>query len=251
MYFIGPDAEFLESAPAYSGNPQGLVRKMKTALDRWAKLRKKKKYANRKVPEVRTFAPPEVADKNFVMRVFLRDLPRGRGDDSGRRYRKADQGAGWMNFIRWAWNVNWITFDDPRAFVTRSDKERPVPAAVATRIAREVLVDNVRGQNPHWRPEHVEKVELTVRRVEVKKGIWHLAYRGEASMKSDRQSYQPKLVGRAQWNPKKRRFESFELVAIGPRQGAGRFNQRRRDPGPAPMGIALVAVRKPDEQKAN
>ena len=61
----------------------------------------------------------DIDGKPMVFRVFLRDLPRAKGDSSGRRFTKADLRGMWLDFTKWAWNVNWIAFDDPRAFLPR------------------------------------------------------------------------------------------------------------------------------------
>ncbi len=248
VYMIGPDAEYLEGAHAVSGNAAGLRKRLETALARWKKLRKEKGYANDPVPSVTSGPPPWVEAKPVVFRVFLRDLPRKKGDRSGRRFKKSDRGGPWMSFTKWAWNVNWIGFDDAAPFVTKRKAPKPIDDATVRRICRRVLVDNVRGQTGRWKPEDVKEAVLTKRRVEQKDGRWTIEYSGHAVMESAKQSYRPTLYGRAVWDSRKKRFDRFELVAIGDRKGAGTFNQRARDPGPAPMGIALVGWARPDAQ---
>ncbi len=240
VYMIGPDAEYLEGGGAISGSPEKVRRRLEKALERWKKISKKKRYANKKVPRAGSVMPPEYEGKDFVLRVHLRDLPRGKGDDSGRRVTKADRrNRMWMAFTEWAWNENWIAFDKAKEFVTKSKRPQPVDAAVVTKLCRDVLVDNVRGQTPRWKKEHVKLAELTMRRIGTKRGRWTIEYRGKAEMEAGAQKFAPILYGQAVWNPKKREFESLDLLAIGIRAGAGRFNQRKRDVGPAPMGIAL------------
>lgn len=240
IYMIGPNAEYLEGGGAISGSPQKVRRRLEKALERWKKLSKQKRYANRKVPHVNSLMPPKFEDKDLVLRVHLRDLPRGKGDDSGRRVTKADRrNRMWMAFTEWAWNENWIAFDDSKAFVTKSSRPRPVDAAIVMRLCRDVLVDNVRGQTPRWKKESVKEAELSMRRLNTKNGRWTIQYVGHARMEAGEQRYSPQLYGQAVWNSKRRRFESLELLAIGMRAGAGVFNQRKRDLGPAPMGIAL------------
>ena len=246
VYMIGPNAEYLEGGGAISGNPTDVRRRMKTALDRWKKIAKKKRYKNKPVPEVTNVTVPEMADKPLVFRVFLRDLPRGAGDDSGRRFTKADLRGMWLDFTKWAWNINWIALDDARALVPKGKKEKPVDSAVFRRICREVLVDNVRGQNRRWQDENVRLAELTMKRLSSKDGKWIIEYRGKAEMASGNQRYAPTLYGRGTWHVKKRRFEQLDIVAIGERRGAGTYNQRRQDQGPAPMGIALTLFQPED-----
>ncbi len=243
VYMIGPNSEYLEGGGAISGNAKEVEKRLRRALERWHELRREKDYANEEVPVVGTIEPPELAGKPLVFRVFLRDLPRGKGDDSGRRFAKSDIGRGWPTFTRWAWNVNWIAFDDPAVFLPKGAKEEAVPEEAALRICREVLVDNVRGQTPGWKREEVKEAVLTMRRLKDEKGLRVVEYEGSALMESDRQRYAPKLYGRATWDPREKTFRSFDLLAIGERAGHGTFNQRTRDQGPAPMGIALVLHR--------
>lgn len=239
---LGPHGEYLEGAGAISGNAEQVGERLKKALQRWRRLRREKDYANEDVPAVTTGPPPEFRDKPLVLRVFLRDLPRGKGDDSGRRFTKADLRGMWLDFTQWAWNVNWFAADDPEALVTKSRDWQPVESALFRRLARQTLVDNVRGQNPHWQGAHVQAAELRMRRIEdddAPKGTWTIEYAGRAELRSDRQSFTPTLHGRAVWLPDEKRFESLRLVAVGTREGAGTFNQRGNDPGPAPMGVLL------------
>ncbi|MEZ6195343.1 MAG: hypothetical protein R3F20_06420 [Planctomycetota bacterium] len=237
---IGPDAEYLEGAHAISGNADAVRERLARALERWEKLREEKKYRNLPVPSVRTAMPPEYADKKLVLRVFLRDLPRGEGDESGRRFTKADLRGMWLDFTKWAWNQNWIAFDDPRAFLPKGKKEQEVDPEVFGRICREVLVDNVRGQAPRWKRPQVKEARLTMKRLPDVDGNHEVEYHGVARMEGEDNSYRPIVHGRATWDPRKKRFLRFELLAIGERAGKWQFNQRARDLGPAPMGIALV-----------
>lgn len=240
IYIMGPDAEYLEAKFA-SSNAADILARMKRALERWETLRKEKSYANQPVPHIPYGPPPSlVGNRKFVLQVNLRDLPRGGGDRSGARFENVGHmDEPWFEFSKWAWNQNWISFDDPRAFVTSSEAEVAVASNLIRRIAMEVLVDNVRGQAPTWRTEHVKKASLTMRRFAVSGDRWSIEYRGAANMDAGAQGFSCSVYGQAVWNEKEGKFESFDLVAIGDRRGAWRFNNRERDPGPAPMGVAI------------
>lgn len=237
-YMMGPNGEYLEAKFASSTAPDILAR-MRRALDRWEVLRKEKGYANQSVPTVKTLPPPEVQGKDLVLQVSLRDLPRDPESKSGARFEEVPNGDRmWMDFVKWAWNQNWIGFDDPAAWVT--DSAEPVPVPPFARLAQEVLVDNVRGQGGPWKPADVKVADLRMRRTRVEKGLWHLEYRGRAEMDSGGPAYRCTVYGQAVWDPKARAFGEFELVATGMRSGAWRFNQRENDPGPAPLGVAMT-----------
>ncbi len=243
IYMIGPNAEYLEGGGAISGEADDMRRRLRTALERWKVLRKEKKYKNRRVPPTKNIAVPSVTGKPLALRVFLRDLPRGGADKSGRRVTKEDLRGIWPDFTQWAWNINWTSVEDPSALVPAGDDRQPVSNELFRRLCRDVLVDNVRGQTPRWRTEQVQLAELTMQRVATKRGRWVIEYQGRAAMDSGTLKYEPTLYGRGLWNPKKSRFEELEIVAIGNREGAGTFNQRGNDPGPAPMGVALILHR--------
>lgn len=239
VYMIGPQGEYLEGGGAISGSPEKVRERLQRALDRWKELRKKAKYANKPVPRVVSAPPPEIGRRKFILRAFLRDLPRAKGDASGRRFSREDLRGMWMDFVKWAWNVNWIGFDDAKVFRTQSKKAVPIDDETTMRICREILKDNVRGQNPSWPREAVTKAELTKRSLGTRNRKTTYEYVGQAIMRHEGRSYEPKIYGRAVWDQRKRRFESFEILAIGQRAGAGTFNQRARDLGPAPMGVVL------------
>lgn len=240
IYLMGPEGEYLEGAHAASGSGSALAKRMRRALERWEALAEEKDYANRDVPKATAMAPPEVANAPLALRVFMRDLPRSEDDDSGRRRTERDlRGRHWMAFTEWAWNQKWITLDDPGALVPRSKEFEPVPGGVAQRIVRRALVDNVRGQNPNWKAEHVRSLELSMRIVRSEKKHWSIEYRGEVRLEGDGKSYAPKIYGEATWNHLEKEFEALRWVAIGPREGRARFNQRKGDESPAPMGVVI------------
>jgi len=244
IYMFGPDGEYLEGLHAASGHAGRLVRRLERALVRWRELAKVKSYANAPVPRGDAVAPPDVASAPLALIVYLRDLPRTADDDSGRRFNAADARNGmWINFMNWAWNQNWLTLADPTALVPEGREPQAVAPAVVERICRRALVDNVRGQNPAWRADAVEEAELSMAVIATKGHLRTIEYRGHARMKTATQRYEPRLYGQAVWDTQRKRFESFDLISIGEREGAARFNQRDEDRGPAPLGIAIGLFR--------
>lgn len=240
IYMMGPNGEYLEGAHAVSGSSSRLVERLQAALDRWKPLKKDKKYAEEKIPAAAEVAPPQMASAPMALRVSLRDLPRGKGDTSGRRRTKRDlSGRGWMAFVEWAWNQNWYAVSDPAAFVPRGKREEAVPAEAAQALIRATLIDNVRGQNPRWKAEHVKESALSMRVVKKTGKRWEIEYTGSARLDAGKKAYSPTIFGRAQWDPRAKAFTAFRMVAIGEREGAAKFNQRAKDKAPAPMGVLL------------
>jgi hypothetical protein len=263
IYMMGPNGEYLEGAHAASGRADHLITRMQRALGRWEDLRKSAEYANQPVPLGAAVAPPEIEAAPFALRVSLRDLPREDNQDAGRRITGRDKrDYNWNAFTRWAWNQNWITFEDPLDFVptalrklesgpvepaepTAAESQasatewEPVASSIVRTICRRVLVDNVRGQTPEWSPDSIQEATLLMRTLSIKDDLATIEYQGAAAMSNDMQSYTPNLFGQAVWNTRTRQFVTFSLVSIGNRTGAGVFNQRDNDEGPAPLGIVL------------
>jgi len=239
IYMMGPNAEYLEGKFAASSDPADIRARLGRALQRWEALRESAGYASLPVPEVKSALPPGI-EGEIVFQVNLRDLPRSAGDRSGQRFGDVDRSRdGWRDFTKWAWNENWIGLPSAAAFVPSGSAAEPVPAAVVQRIAREVLVDNVRGQAPGWQAGEVREAVLTKRRLSSGAGTMRFEYTGRAHMEAGGRGYDATLYGQGVWNEAKRAFDSLDLVASGMRWGASRFNQREQDPGPAPMGVAL------------
>jgi hypothetical protein len=183
--------------------------------------------------------PPGLANSPLLLRVSLRDLPRRDGSSAAVRWRPGSFDDGnWGAFMNWAWNQNWGAAQEPSAFVTTSKEAEPVPPTAYRQLFREVLVDNVRGQTPSWQEHELQQAELSVRRLSAGK-TWRLEYSGLARMEGRNQRLALRLHGEAEWDPKQQRFVQFALLALGERHGAGSFNQRTQDPGPAPIGMAM------------
>lgn len=229
IYMIGPNAEYLEGRFAASSDAGDIRARLSRALERWETLKTEKNYANLPVPAVKFSPPPGVGGK-LILRVNLRDLPRGSGDRSGARF--AGEAANWADFVKWAWNENWIGLPEPTALVPKGNNVEKVSDNVVEQIAREVLVDNVRGQAPQWSPEHVKEATLTMKRTGSK-----IEYQGKVRLEAGPRGYDAVIYGQGTWSG--REFTGLDLVVTGMRRGAWQFNQRERDLGPAPMGVTL------------
>lgn len=237
IYMMGPNAEYLEGKFAASADAADIRARLERALKRWDALRGSAGYANKPVPAVKSALPPGV-EGEIVFQVNMRDLPRGAGDRSGARFESVDRSRdGMFEFTKWAWNENWIGLPSASAFVPKGDGTEPVPAEVVARIAREVLVDNVRGQAQGWQAGDVREAVLTKRTLGVSGGTTRIEYRGRVRLEGGGRGYDASLYGEGKWNGKA--FANLDLVASGQRWGASRFNQREKDPGPAPMGVSL------------
>lgn len=239
IYMMGPSAEYLEGRFAAGSDAADIRKRLQTALERWKSLSAAKGYANTPVPSVPKAIPPGIAG-DLILRVNVRDLPRGGADRSGSRFGDLARNDGsFLDYIRWAWNETWVGIEKAGDFVPAGNGEEPVGEPAARKIAMLALVDTVRGQAPTWRPEHIVSLKLTKRPVGSGGVVSTIEYNGEVKLESGAQGFTAKLYGQAQFDRLARRFVSFDLVASGLRKGAWRFNRREQDPGPAPMGVAL------------
>jgi hypothetical protein len=240
IYMIGPDGEYLEGRFAASGDPDDVLARMRRALDRWQQLRRERRYANRPVPRARAAVPPEHEGAALRLRVSLRDLVPGGACEATPRWRVANgNDRQWQSFTKWAWNQNWYGVTDPAVFVTDDGTPRPVDVPTFRRLARAVLVDNVRGQAPEWSDEHVVDARLTMRRVATSGRRWTIEYTGAAAFDAGEQELTVRLYGQGEWDAAAKRFTRFDLVALGERRGAWPFHQRKDQPEPTPLGIVL------------
>lgn len=139
----------------------------------------------------------------------------------------------------------------------------PVPDGIARRIARFHLLDCVRGENHAWPREAIreldlcfevtasdeEAVEMTLtgRAHLHETGSWCLGAPRETPGREagiccllNEQGYRPEVLGYARFDRRSNRFSRFDLVAVGTRWGGTRYNGRRNDVAPAPMGIGFT-----------
>lgn len=233
IYLIGPNAEYLEGIFAGAADPADILARMKRGLARWEALRKEKSYANQVVPPVKPTHPPEIVG-GLIFRVNSRDLPRGAGDRSGRRITESERTSKmFLDYIQWAWNESWVGVESHRMFIPGSNGQ--INQQTARHIAKTVLLDNVRGQNPEWQDQDLKRIEIRAR--EVRPGVY--AYSGDVDLQGSGKAYQAKCYGEGTFDAKTGQFTRLDLVWLGQRRGGSQFNRREQDPGPAPMGISM------------
>lgn len=240
LYMIGPDGEYLEGKFAANGFPDDILQRLQRALQRWQVLRKEKRYANKPVPKVATTLPARVDGKEFVLRVHSRDLPREEDSQCGRRFDPAvDDARGFSDFTKWAWNENWLAVDRWQALVPEGKQEQPVDAAFVTHLAREMLIDNVRGQAGTWPKQAVRTATMSMQGKR-QGAVTKVTYRGETTLDDGERTMNLRLYGVGEYDHKKRDLSELRLVALGQRSGQHAFNRRAEDLGPAPIGFAIT-----------
>lgn len=194
-------------------------------------------------------------DGGLVLHVIARDLPR---IDDARR----------DDWRRAAWNQDfaWIWPDEARSLVPDDDERglvRAWPDHVVQRLARFHLRDFVRGEPYAWPPEAIQTARIESRLTSSHGDLVSLAITGsvrlewEAVFQADTEAqvqvlrpdddgsrripcgFHAEMIGEAYWDRAQGRFTAIDLIAIGPRWGANKYNSREDDLGPAPLGLAF------------
>jgi hypothetical protein len=148
-----------------------------------------------------------------------------------------------------AWNHNqavsrdhmWITREEAAALLPERWEvglAYPVPPAVAERLARFHLIDNIRGEPPMWGRSEVRRFDLTLRVASVD---GRLGLGGSVRMHTDDpgdRGYEARVQGMLRYSRPEQRFEQVDLLAWGEAWGEGTYT-RGAPPGRFPLLIAL------------
>jgi hypothetical protein len=111
-----------------------------------------------------------------------------------------------------------------------------VPRAVAMRIVRFHLVDNVRGEPDMWTEADVQQADLHLRVEDAAAG--RLRLEGSAKMQREgRRGYEARVQGYLTYDRKKERFTRFDLLSWGEAWGEGTYTGGA-PPGRFPLVIA-------------
>lgn len=145
----------------------------------------------------------------------------------------------------------WITEDETKALVKSLRGHRDgadLSKAIAMRVAKFHLVDNTRGEPPHWKKEEIR--EMTLHAVPAKgEGEWRLTGNFHLETPSGDRGYEGLLEGILQIDQASDTVTRFDFVAIGKHWGQGRYTPGAR-PGKSPLGVAFTLgdPRKPEDR---
>lgn len=141
----------------------------------------------------------------------------------------------------------WLTEQERKSLIPAAPKKGDkvtVPQAVLYRIARFHLVDNTRGEPPHWGLGEVRKATLTLTVENVSDSAVTLKLEGEMLLATDAdpkkasRGYDVRLLGHVRYDVKKKAFDRFDAVALGEHWGEGPYTRGAR-PGRTPLGVAF------------
>lgn len=248
IYAAAPSGILLASMN--NNRPEQVAKMLEQALAKWRSLSDDERYLPsdqlKTISQARRWERLYPQD-GLAIRVNSRDLPRDNPTIKGWR---AD-----------AWNQDflWLKRDEAIALCPQSNEvgaARPWPDAIARRLARLNLVDNVRGQIPAFADEDIEHVTITStiesiddasvtiridgRSRTVKKGRWSIdGFKDMDNPTEQERGIDVELFGHAVFDRSTQRFVEFEVVAIGTRWGATQYNGRADDRDPNGIGFLL------------
>jgi hypothetical protein len=149
----------------------------------------------------------------------------------------------------------WLTAAEVQAIASINPKTtvkwHPLPEAVAVRLARNHLIDNTRGEPPHWSKEQIRSQELKLTIAEVSDARMLLRLDGEvllattADVKQSERGFDARLLGWIEVDRVKKTITRFDVAAVGDHWGEGTFTRGAR-PGRTPLGIAFELAKGDD-----
>jgi hypothetical protein len=218
-----------------------VLRMIEQALEAWNSDPSRTAQADEPVKTSSTASLPRNYPKDgLVLKMYVRDLPR----DDTRNSRLN------LDYV-------WITKDEVKQFVPDTIKTGDrfaVPQTIVKRIARNHLVDTVRGECPPWQLEHIRKAEMNLVVESIERDVIGLRLEGHVRLVASpdgavnpysnravdkERGIDSRLLGYLTYDRAKEKFEQVRIIAVGPRWGAYVYNGRSNDPGPVPIGFAF------------
>lgn len=141
----------------------------------------------------------------------------------------------------------WLTAEEWRSLIpanARKGDTAKLPERLVVRIARFHLVDDTRGEPPHWTKNQIRTGELTTIVEDVNDkgmtlrltGSFLLTTQADAA-KADR-GFDVRLEGTIHYDAAKKAIDRFDAVALGDHWGNGPLTRGAR-PGRTPLGIVF------------
>ncbi|HEX7901892.1 MAG TPA: hypothetical protein VF950_29305 [Planctomycetota bacterium] len=235
VYAMTPDGEFLAGHFARHEKAETL-QLMRDALKRWTEIAAKNSYKPKPIPSkalnrtwgadglARNAGGDAGAKAATILQVVVRDLPF-----------KGERQPGPASF-KGAFNQTWLdlTAQETQDLLPKGGGRTVVPDALFRKLAKDALLDFVRGQTPPWSDAAIQKAQLVV-----EPAPGGLRYTGEFKAQEGGRGFDAKLHGKAVWDAGANRFRLFELLAVGTRSGSTSVNFRFQEP-PSPLAVAFL-----------
>lgn len=192
----------------------------------------------------------------LVLRVYFRNLKRDRRGELSRITKENLKDRKAYPDLEWVWgnaivtepmpDVLWLTEAEWKSLIPLSPKEGdhlPVPEPIRMRIFRHYLINGTFGLPHWWKLEHVRSGQITLTVERVTPSL-RLRMDGQALLASDTDpakashGFDGRLQGILDYDPAKKAFTRFDVVAVGDSWG-GNENGLYRTPGRTPLGIVF------------
>lgn len=238
-YLVTPSGILLGSTTLRGAEDVASV--IRSALEKWKAMPREQRL-RKDLPDPRGASARRerraYPDDGLVLDMYSRDLP-------GLELSKARSQS---------WNQDhvWFTGSEAASLVPEASvgARRAAPEPLLRRLAMLHFIDVTHGLRygdpPFYAPEDEVKVALTSTVEQVEGGHVELRLEGTTHTRSKRppaaRGVDTRVLGHATWDLARKRFVSFELVALGTRWGAnwlGDRNDRAQESGPQPIGYAL------------
>jgi hypothetical protein len=244
---------------AGGNGPGGAREALKAGLKNWETLTERQRKA---LPAPAAVARPLEADRctpprgGLILRTFARNLKKDvRGDLA--RITKEDLKdralyPGWVPVYTEPAHFNvWLTEAEWKSLVPAEPKKGttfPVPDAIQKRLFRYHLVNGTFGLPGAWRLEDIRAGMLALT-VEEVAPVLRMRLRGSALLSTDKEpakaqrGYDVRLSGVLTYDPGKKAFTRFDVVAVGDYWGGDHEGGRFKRPGRTPLGIFFELAR--------
>jgi len=225
-------------------DPDVMKRVIRDGLKAWQKLPEAERAPGAVKVDEKAKADPrfhrEPPKDGIILKIFTRILDK---EDKGYCHGKCSFPGG----DRAAHDHVWLTAEDWHSLVPKKAKKGEsfaVPDRLALRLARFHLVDNTRGEPPHWERKDVRSHKLIATVEAVDKSAITLSLEGAVLLathddpaKADR-GFDVALRGVIHIDAATGRIARFDMVAVGEHWGSGPFTRGAR-PGRSPLGVAF------------
>lgn len=248
------------SLGAQTPSGKALSGELREALKKWKDLPEEER---RKVvaPNVN---PPRLPPGGLAIRVYMRPL-KGFPGGEPQRISEEEIRKNPKDYPTWVidpsekrfsarlyaepmGDILWLTGEEAQSLVPQDPQAGAafaVPAPVARRIIRMHLKNGTQGWLGYWPQDHVRSGTMTLN-VEKVAPVLRMRLEGsaviadQADVSQSKLGYQPQISGVLEYDPSKKAFTRFDLLALGDSWGPPGAYSR---PGRNPLGIAFELCR--------
>jgi hypothetical protein len=251
----------LVAGMALSGTTGDARKEVFAALKKWQQmpesLRKPASITDKEAAEPALNSSAEVSARGLVIRVYQRNMKRDAKGEYALITRNDLKDKKVYQDPAWFWgnaiytepmpDIMWLTETEWKSLIPANANKGAtfnVPAPVQKRLFRYHLVDGTFGLPGSWKLSDIQREKLTLTVEETKPAI-RMRLHGYALLATDpdlskaKHGYDAAIHGVLTYNPAKKTFTRFDVVAVGDCWGGdwegGRFSRGGR----APLGIAL------------